>query len=110
MNFAMATLGLKEMGKFLWEGREKSLPSWLSQFSFDKVRQPVTYVVPSSCHCGKKSNIESSLLKFRFQFSIYLLLCIQSTFSRLIKGQHYLLAFKIDSSSVGIDKHSVYVS
>jgi hypothetical protein len=22
------------MGKFLWEGREKSLPSWLSQFSF----------------------------------------------------------------------------
>ena len=30
----MATLGLKEMGKFLWEGREKSLPSWLSQFSF----------------------------------------------------------------------------
>jgi hypothetical protein len=27
MNFAMATLGLKEMGKFLWEGREKSLPS-----------------------------------------------------------------------------------
>jgi hypothetical protein len=25
MNFAMATLGLKEMGKFLWEGREKSV-------------------------------------------------------------------------------------
>ena len=23
MNFAMATLGLKEMGKFFWEGREK---------------------------------------------------------------------------------------
>ena len=32
-NSAMATLGLKEMGKFLWEGREKVLPSWLSQFS-----------------------------------------------------------------------------
>ena len=32
----MATLGLKEMGKFLWEGREKSLPSWLSQFSKTK--------------------------------------------------------------------------
>ena len=29
---AMATLGLKEMGKFLWEGREKGLPCWLSQF------------------------------------------------------------------------------
>ena len=29
----MATLGLKEMGKFLWEGREKVLPCWLSQFS-----------------------------------------------------------------------------
>ena len=39
-NFAMATLGLKEMGNFLWEGREKSLPCWLSQFSFPKLRQP----------------------------------------------------------------------
>ena len=37
MNFAMATLGLKEMGKFLWEGREKSLPIWLSQFMKPKV-------------------------------------------------------------------------
>ena len=37
MYFVMATLGLKEMGKFLWEGREKVLPSWLSQFSFAKV-------------------------------------------------------------------------
>ena len=40
MNFAMATLGLKEMEKFLWEGRKKVLPSWLSQFSFAKLRQP----------------------------------------------------------------------
>jgi hypothetical protein len=32
----MANLGLKEMGKFLWKGREKSLFSWLSQFSFAK--------------------------------------------------------------------------
>ena len=32
-NSAIATLGLKEMGKFLWEGREKGLPCWLSQFS-----------------------------------------------------------------------------
>ena len=32
-NSTMATLGLKEMGKFLWEGREKGLPCWLSQFS-----------------------------------------------------------------------------
>ena len=39
-NSAMATLGLKEMGKFLWEGREKGLPSWLSQFSKTKLRQP----------------------------------------------------------------------
>ena len=29
MNFAMATLGFKEMGKFPWKGREKSLPTWL---------------------------------------------------------------------------------
>ena len=26
--------GLKETGKFLWEGREKGQPCWLSQFSF----------------------------------------------------------------------------
>ena len=38
-NSAKATLGLKEMGKFLWEGREKSLPCWLSQFSKTKLRQ-----------------------------------------------------------------------
>ena len=31
-NFATTTLGLKEMGKFLWEGREKGLPCWLSQW------------------------------------------------------------------------------
>ena len=35
----MATLSLKEMGKFLWKGREKGLPCWLSQFSFAKLRQ-----------------------------------------------------------------------
>ena len=39
-NSAMATLGLKEMGTFLWEGREKGLPCWLSQFSKTKLRQP----------------------------------------------------------------------
>ena len=33
----MATLGLKEMRKFLWEGSEKGLPCWLSQFSNCKV-------------------------------------------------------------------------
>jgi hypothetical protein len=39
-NSAMASLGLKEMGKFPWEGREKGLPCWLSQFSKTKLRQP----------------------------------------------------------------------
>ena len=38
-NSAMATLGLKEMGKFLWEGREKGMPCWLSQFNKIKLRQ-----------------------------------------------------------------------
>ena len=37
-NSAMATLGLEDMGKFLWEGREKGLHGWLSQFSFAKLR------------------------------------------------------------------------
>ena len=36
MNFAMATLGLKEMGKFLWEGKEKILPCWrLEKLNWD---------------------------------------------------------------------------
>ena len=39
-NLPMATLGLKEMGKFLCEGREKGLPCWLSQLSKTKLRQP----------------------------------------------------------------------
>ena len=48
-NFAMATLSLKEMEKFLWEGREKVLPTWLSHFSFAKLRQPTgqTFSLPS---------------------------------------------------------------
>ena len=33
LNFAMATLGLKEMGKFFWEGREKGLPTGQNFFS-----------------------------------------------------------------------------
>ena len=36
----IATVGLKDMGKFLWEGREKGLPCWLSQFSKTKLRRP----------------------------------------------------------------------
>ena len=39
-NTAMNTLGLKEMGKFLLEGRENGLPCWLSQFIKTKLRQP----------------------------------------------------------------------
>ena len=33
----MATLGLKEMEKFLWEGKEKGLSCWLLQFSKTKL-------------------------------------------------------------------------
>ena len=39
MNFAMSTLGLKEMGKFFWEGRGKGLPCWLSHCSFGKCKK-----------------------------------------------------------------------
>ena len=41
-NSAMATLGLKKLGKFLLKGREKGLPCWLwlSQFGNTKLRQP----------------------------------------------------------------------
>ena len=49
-NSAMATLGLKEMGKFLLEGREKGLPFWLSQFSFAKLRQPTGQVFSQPYH------------------------------------------------------------
>ena len=40
---AMANLGLKEMVKFLWEGREKGLPCWLSQFSKTKLFLIITF-------------------------------------------------------------------
>ena len=43
----MATLGLKEMGKFLWEGMEKGLPCWLSQFSKTKLKQPTVMTLAS---------------------------------------------------------------
>ena len=36
---SMATLSLTEMGKFLWEGRGKGLPCWLSQYCKTKFRQ-----------------------------------------------------------------------
>ena len=39
----MATLSLKEMGKFLWEGREKGLPCWLSQFSKTGKKFPISF-------------------------------------------------------------------
>ena len=38
--FFAFSLGLKEMEKFFWEGRKKSLLCWLSQFSFAELRQP----------------------------------------------------------------------
>ena len=46
-NSAMATLGLMEMGKFLWEDREKGLPCWLSQFSFAFTSVQFTFSLPS---------------------------------------------------------------
>ena len=45
----MATLGLKEMGKFLWEGREKSLPHFIqtlgshSKLHWENAKKSGTY-------------------------------------------------------------------
>ena len=47
-NSAMATLGLKEMGKFLWESRAKGLPCWLSQFS--KTKEVTSYKIHILVH------------------------------------------------------------
>jgi len=44
-NSAMATLGLKEMGKFLWEGRGKGLTWWLSRFNKTKLLQTIAKFV-----------------------------------------------------------------
>ena len=45
----MATLGLKEMGKFLCEAREKVLPCWLSQVAiaefFCKMQRKTWYFI-----------------------------------------------------------------
>ena len=51
MNFAMTTLGLKKMRKFLWEGSEKSLPSWLSQFNLLNWDRP--FSLTSQSYFGK---------------------------------------------------------
>ena len=54
----MATLGLKEMGKFLWKGREKVLPCWLSQFSKTK---PKVAIAKFIWKMQKKSGMKSGL-------------------------------------------------
>ena len=66
MNLAMATLGLNEMGKFLWEGREKSLPSSGSNLlllikSYDSVQLNILMFIrcvingnASKCYDGLK--------------------------------------------------------
>ena len=60
MNCGMATLRLKEMGKFLWEGRKKGLPCWLFQFSF-------------ALHGLLKKNLTlvGGALEFQFNFKNY---------------------------------------
>ena len=78
-NSAMATLGLKEMGKFLWEGRENGLPCWLSQFrsSFGK--------------CKKKSGIMKSGLDamplFLLDDLLMLFYCMESLYLQEISSQ-----------------------
>ena len=64
INLAMATLGMKEMGKFLWEGREKVLPCWLSQFS--KTRgSPTNAKIPHlHVHKPKTVVVETVLVIF----------------------------------------------
>ena len=61
MNFAMATLNLKEMGEFLPEGREKSLSSWLSQsqFSFASFKPEVAIAK----FIGKTQKKRSGIMK-----------------------------------------------
>ena len=64
MNFVMATLSLKEMGKFVWEGREKSLPSWLSQFSKTNI-----YTVPGLVKAEISINQEgNSVLRIKLEY------------------------------------------
>ena len=50
----MDTLSLKEMGKFLWEGREKGLPPLLSQFSKTKPRTTRIYSLWDSSEISLK--------------------------------------------------------
>ena len=63
-NSALATLGLNEMGKFLWEGREKSLPSktklrqptgqtWYSILGLDAMPLSLKNLLLTHLHKGK---------------------------------------------------------
>ena len=53
-NLAIATLNLKEMGKFLLKGRKKSMPCWLFQFSRTKNAMPLFFLdnLLKKFHCS----------------------------------------------------------
>jgi hypothetical protein len=73
MNFAMATLGLKEIGKFLWEGREKRLPSWLSQFSFAKLLENAKKNLVFHFVGGRHASFPQKPVVKLYVFSLYYL-------------------------------------
>ena len=113
----MATLDLKDMGKFLWKGRGKSLPSWLSWFSsfkpkiaiaefFWKMQRKTWYsIYGGRCHASfpQKSVIKISLFlwtidlhvhestsdtSFDLLFSLYLVLNFHTTREEQLLPRH----------------------
>ena len=66
------------MGKFLWESREKSLSTWLSQFSFVKLRQSIgltffpTFSKGQEVFFCSKNSWDGGSHQFWFKWSWYI--------------------------------------
>ena len=63
---------MKEMGKFLWEGRKKGLPCWLSQFSFlnwnSQHGRPFSQPSQTNFHISFKAILENAKKNLVFHF------------------------------------------
>ena len=71
----MATSDLNEMGKFLWEGRGKGLPCWLSQFSvlLENVKKNLVFYFEGGSQTSfpQKPVVKTALPNILFQLLVF---------------------------------------
>ena len=98
-NSAMATLGLKEMGKFLWEGRENRLSYWLSQFGKTKLRQSTVWYYEKWVGLHAYFPPRRSVRSFRYHFVVITMLKDEK-----IVTYFFLISYQNPTVSSGIIK------